>query len=424
MPTFTYTARDRSGNLNNGTLEADTSSSAARLLREQGLWVTELKPIGGAREQPRTAAAPAGPRVERGVGKRLVNPVSLKDLSLFYRQLYTMLHSGMGIFHALEALSGPTQTPNNALRRVVQEIAQHVLVGGRFSEGMARFPWLFDRMQIRMVEAGEQGGLLVEIFQRLAEYLEREHELRLEIKRKTLYPKILLAAFIFIPQIPTLVLRGPAAYALEIWGLVGWALLFGIPFFFAMRVLLSTDGGRNTYDQVKLALPVIGPLVRKLAVSRFARTLAALYSSGVPIAHAMSMAGEASGNALLERQSRMMRPALEHGNSIAATLGASRFFPPMFLGMVGTGETTGNLDGSLNKAADFYEEEAKHAAIQLTVILGVALLLTMAIMIGMKVIAFWSGMYGGMGGSGGDGIPTAPAIPGAPGGGTEAAPGE
>ncbi len=418
MPTFTYTARDQGGNFNSGVLEADTSSTAARLLREQGLWVTDLKPSGGRQQREEPTAVP-GARTEKGLGKKLFNPVSLKDLSLFYRQLHSMLHSGMGIYQAMEILSGPTQTPNAALRRVVQELGQHLLVGGRFSVVMERFPWLFDKMQVRMVEAGEQGGLLVEIFQRLAEYLEREHELRQEIKRRTLYPKILLAAVLFIPPIPTLVFAGPWAYFMEIWSIVGMVLLVGVPFFFAMRVLLTTQAGRDAYDQVKLSFPVIGPLVRKMAVARFARTLAALYGSGVPIAHALSLAGEASGNALLERASTRMRPALEHGNTVSQALAASRFFPPMFLGMVGTGETSGNLDASLDKAADFYEDEAKHATIQLLVFMSVLLLLVMAIWIGVKVVGFWGGMYSGMGG-GGDGFPTGPTIPGAPPGGATA----
>lgn len=383
MPVWAYTARDQRGNTTTGTVEAPSDSRAAAELREKGLWVTDL----------RAAGRPAPARVEKSVAKQVWSPVSLKDLSLFYRQLYTLLNSGMGIFQAFESLGTGTQTPNASLRRVVRELGQHLLVGGRLSDGMARYPWLFDRMQVRLVEAGEQGGLLVEVLRRLAEYLEREYELRQEIKRKTLYPKLLLAAFLFIPPVPTLVLAGPKAYFLEVWGVIWWAILIGIPLVIALRLLLQTHAGRAFYDHVKLALPVIGPMVRKLAVARFARTLAALYGAGVPIRSALAMAGETCGNTVLENASLRMVPAVEHGLSISQALAAANVFQPMFLGMVATGESSGNLDESLDKAAEFYEAEAMHTTIQLVVILGVVLLILMGILIGMKVIQFWTGKY-------------------------------
>jgi type II secretory pathway component PulF len=286
---------------------------------------------------------------------------------------------------------------------VVGELAQNIMVGERLSGAMARFPWLFDRMQVRMVEAGEAGGLLVEIVRRLAEYLEREFELQLEIKRKTLYPKILLFALIFIPPVPTLVLAGPGAYALEIWTILQYLVLIGIPLWFVARTVLTTKGGRELWDQVKLSLPITGPLVRKIVASRFARTLAALYGAGVPIATAVNLSGEASGNSVLESAAARMQMALERGVSISQALGSSQFFPPIFLGMVSTGEATGNLDEMLDKAADFYEQEALHATIQLVVIMGVLLLLAMAILIAIKIIKFWTGFYSGVSNLGGAG---------------------
>jgi type II secretory pathway component PulF len=266
---------------------------------------------------------------------------------------------------------------------------------------MARFPWLFDKMQVRMVEAGETGGLLVAVLGRLADYLEREYEVRLDIKRKTLYPKILLAALIFIPQVPTLVLRGVVPYLLEIWGIISMGLLVGVPTFFAFRLLLRTQAGRETWDQIKLLIPVIGGLVRKLAVGRFARTLAALYGAGVPIASALAMAGESSGNSVLEKATARMVPGVERGVPVAQAMGASGFFQPMVLGMVSTGETSGNLDVMLDKAADFYEEEGRHSIVQLVVILGVLLLLLMALIIAIKVIGFYGGFYAGATGAAG-----------------------
>jgi len=398
MPVFTYTARDRGGQVSTGTVEAESNAGAVSSLREQGLWVTDLR-VQGARRREQPGAGP----VEGGAAKKMFSPVSLKDLSLFYRQLHTLLNSGMAFYQSLETLSHPNQSPNAQLRRVVAELAQHVLVGGRLSDGMARFPWLFDKMQIRMIEAAEMGGLLVDVLERLATYLEREYELRLEIKRKTLYPKLLAAAVIFIPPIPTLVLRGFVPYLWAIWNILQYGVFVILPLFLVIRYLVTTtQGGRSAYDQVKLAIPVIGPLVRKLAVARFARTLGALYGAGVPIMSATKIAGEASGTSVLERYASTMGASLEKGVSIAETMNNAHFFPPMFVGMVSTGETTGNLDGMLNKAADFYEEEAKHASIQLVVILGVALLLLMAIIIAIQVIGFWGGYGGSVGNATGE----------------------
>src|SRR5688572_19861792 len=157
MPVFVYQARDSSGNRTSGTVEADTNSRAVANLREQGLWVTDLRVSGsGRRETPGAiAAAPGGVAaapVDRSLAKRLRSPVSLKDLSLFYRQLHTLLNSGVALYQSLEMLSHPNQSPNAALQRVVADLGHHVLTGGRLSERMARYPWLFDRMQVRMVE--------------------------------------------------------------------------------------------------------------------------------------------------------------------------------------------------------------------------------------------------------------------------------
>jgi type IV pilus assembly protein PilC len=169
----------------------------------------------------------------------------------------------------------------------------------------------------------------------------------------------------------------------------------GIPTFFAFRLLLKTRAGRETWDQIKLLIPIIGGLVRKLAVGRFARTLAALYGAGVPIASALAMAGESSGNSVLEKACARMVPAVERGVSVAQAMGASGFFQPMVLGMVSTGETSGNMDVMLDKAADFYEEEGRHSITQLVVILGVLLLLLMALVIAIQVISFYGGFYAG-----------------------------
>lgn len=368
---------------------------AVAVLQDQGLWITDLRAAGGA------APRPSGPPAETGTVRAMWSGVSRKDLSLFYHQLYTLLNAGSALYGALEMLSQPNQTPNRNLRRVVLALSQDVLTGKRLSDSMMRFPWLFDRTQVRMVQAGEHGGLLVDVLRRLAEFLEREYELRLEIKRRTLYPKILLGALILIPSVPTLVLVGFGAFLAEVWGKVSLLAMIVIPILLAGRFLLTTQGGRNAYDRLKLLIPVVGGLTRKLTIARFSRTLAALYGAGVPINSATSLAAETCGNYVLESATSRVIVAIERGTPVSQALAATHFFPPMYLGMIQTGETSGSLDDILNKAAEFYEEEAKHATIQLTVILGVALLLIMAVIIAVKIISFYTGYVGGMMNQGG-----------------------
>lgn len=384
MPVYVYTAKDQTGAASTGSVEADTDSNAVARLREQGLWVTDLRESGR-----RVSAPSSAPR--DSLGHRLKSPVPPKDLSLFYRQLHTLLNSGVAIYQSLEMLSRPTQTPNAPLRNAVQFLSRHVLGGGRLSEGMARYPRIFDRMQVRMVEAGEAGGLLVSIFQRLSDYLEREHAIRSEVNRKTLYPKIVLGLLVLVLPIGFPVTL--AGYLQGLGAILLWIFGLGIPLWLVLRLFLTSRGGRETWDQVKLALPVVGKLIRKMAVARFARSFAALYGAGVPIAAALAMSGEAAGNYSLEQLTLRMVPALERGVSISQALEASRFFPPMFLGMVATGESSGNLDGMLEKAADFYDEESSHAVQQLVVILGVVLLLAVAVLVAFKIFSFYAGLF-------------------------------
>lgn len=456
MPTFVYTAQDRAGNTTNGTIDSDSDVSALALLRTRGLWVKEIRPAGapgaarpdvtqsvpampsapprsmgigsgyaapvaapqpqappagapyssgtplsgiGAGPRPEVArpaavSAPAPLRTDDSFGKRLHSPVSLKDLSLLYRQLHTMLNSGVGIYSALEMLSDPRQCPNAALRKVVADIARQALNGRTVSEAMARYPWLFPKMHVRMVEAGEAGGFLVDVLRRLAEYSEREYQVRMDIKKKTLYPKLVFALLLLV-----LPINIPLTLAGYLGGLsrvlMNAALLGGFGWFF-IRAFSTNRSGVQLLDQIKLAVPVIGPLVRKMAAARFARSLAALYGAGVPIHVALSMAGETAGNHVLEQRSRVAVPALERGLPIARAIEATGFFPPMFIGMVSTGETTGNLDVMLDKAADFYEEESTHATTQLVVIMGVVVLIFVAILVAMKMLNFYAGLFNGI----------------------------
>jgi type II secretory pathway component PulF len=393
MPLYQYTARDTSGQTTRGQLEAASNSEAVSQLRERGLWVMDLKTSGGA---------PSAPRERPSFSTEFVYPlwsgVNEKEKSLFYRQLYSMVGAGMPLYQAITTLG--QQASNPRLKAAMAAMAQQILAGGRLSEAMARFRWIFSALELRMIEGGEIGGLLESVFQRLAEYLEREWSLRLQIKQRTLYPKLLALAVIFIPSVPTLVLAGPVPYfagILRVWLpiAIGCILLW-----VAIRYMLKGQAFRDFYDQLKLIIPVTEPLVRKMAVARFARALAALYHAGVPIMTAVAASGEASGNAVLQKTMIRVVPAIERGGSLTQALMATGFFPPMVTGMIATGEQTGDLDSMLDKVAEYYENESTHATMQLVVILGVVLLLIMAIIIAVQVIGFWTSFYGGVSSAG------------------------
>src|SRR5438445_6102506 len=203
MPTYQYTAKDHTGQTRSGVLEAETNRVAVARLREQGLWVTQLHARGG------TVAAPRG-----GPRMRLIEPlwsgVSLRDLAFFFRQFATLIDSGVPLYQGLSSLA--LQAPNARLRRIVADVAAQVQNGSQLSVAMGRYPWVFSPLQLRMIEAGEAGGLLDRMMLRIADYLEREYEIRQKIKERTLYPKIVLIAAIFIPQLKLLIFDGLMPY--------------------------------------------------------------------------------------------------------------------------------------------------------------------------------------------------------------------
>jgi type IV pilus assembly protein PilC len=379
MPTFQYTAKDTTGQTLRGVLEAETNSVAVAKLREQGLWVTQLQTQGAARSD-----APAGSS-RGGLLDPIWTGVSLRDLGFFFRQFATLVDAGMPLSQALTTLS--QQAPNARLRRTVADMAAQVQRGTQLSTAMRAHPWIFSSLQVHMVEAGEAGGLLDRMMIRIADYLEREYEVRQKIKQRTLYPKLVLVAAIFIPKLPILVLVGllpylratlftllPVAAAL----LVIWA---------AFRLAFQWPAFRYFYDTVKLNLPVVGGLIRKQITGRFVRGLAALYGAGLPVGRAMSWAAD-----MVLRQV----PRVERGESLTAALTATGFFSPAALGMMATGEQSGNVDGILRKLADYQEAEADHATHQMVTIGSTLFYLAVCIYVGMQVISFYSGYAKGI----------------------------
>jgi type II secretory pathway component PulF len=245
-----------------------------------------------------------------------------------------------------------------------------------------------------MLEAAEVGGLMDQMMRRIADYLEREYEVRQQIKRKTLYPKLVLLAAIFIPQLPVLVLQGLAPYlraTVLTWVPLALAVL---AVWVAFRLAFLWPAFRYAYDTVKLNLPVIGGLVRKQVTGRFARGLAALYGAGLPVARALTWAADAAGNPRFADMIHRQVVRIERGEALTAALTATGFFSPVALGLVATGEQAGNVDGMLQKLADSQEAEADHATQQMVVIGSTLFYLAVCLYVAFIVLSFYGGYVG------------------------------
>jgi type II secretory pathway component PulF len=387
MPTYQYTAKDNSGQTRSGVLEAETNSVAVAQLREQGLWVTQLHARAGA------TAAPEG-----GLRARVIEPlwsgVSLRDLAFFFRQFATLIDAGVPLSQGLSSLA--MQAPSARLRRIVADVAAQVQNGSQISAAMSRYPWVFSPLQIRMIEAGEAGGLLDRMMLRIADYLEREYEIRQKIKQRTLYPKIVLLAAIFLPNLVVLIFQGLMPYLHSTLFTVLPVVLWALAIWAAFRIAFQWTPFRYAYDTVKLNLPVIGGLIRKQVTGKFARGLAALYGAGLPVGRAMAWAADACGNPRVADMIHRQVARVERGESLTDALAATGFFSPVALGMVATGEQAGNVDGMLEKLADFQEAEADHASHQMVVIGSTLAYLAVALFVAYIVISAYGGYARGI----------------------------
>jgi type IV pilus assembly protein PilC len=393
MGAWEYAARDQAGRPLAGVLDAETEAAAVRALHERGLIVTALR--------PRREAA----------GADLLAPlrgVRLGDLAVATRQLAAMVGAGLPIRRALAVLEEQTERP--ALRDVVRSVRAEVEAGSALSAALAAHPRVFSHLYVSMVRAGEAAGALDDVLARLAAALERELALRHKIRSATTYPILLacaaLAALLFmtvvvIPQfaafytslagsltlpLPTRIAIGVSAAIRRFWWL--WtALAAGAAA--GLRRFLRTPAGREWYGRAVLRAPLLGPIVRKIVVTRFSRTLGTLVSSGVPILRALEVTAQAVDNAVVARALAAVRGSVREGESIAAPLGGSGVFPAMVVHMVRVGEETGALDSLLAKIADFYEAEVDAAVASLASILEPALIIGMGAVIGALLVALY-----------------------------------
>jgi type IV pilus assembly protein PilC len=396
--TFTYRVRDQAGRTVEGELEADNATLVAGKLRSMGYTPISIEKRGS----PGVFAEVKIPG--------LTDRVKLKDVAVFSRQFATMINSGLSLLRALAILA--EQTENKELARIVGEVRIDVEKGSSLSGALARHPKAFTRLYVSMVRSGEAGGTLDSVLLRLADTIEKQVELRRKVKSAMTYPIVVFVLVIMIATamlvfiVPTFKsmyadLGGKLPALTRLLIAVSDATRTLFPFIiaaligggWAFRRWIHSEAGRARWDSVKLRFPIFGPLVRKTALSRFSRTLAALTRSGVPILESLDIVSITSGNHVVSVAIEDVQRAVKGGDSLARPLENHEVFPPMVVQMMAVGEETGALDEMLDKIADFYDQEIAATVDALTSLIEPLLIVVMGVIVGGMIIALYLPMF-------------------------------
>lgn len=391
LPVWKWTGKTRQGEERQGEMEAADEQSVRGRLGQMGIEPT---------------------RVRRRLGDLnlsipgLQGGVTTKDILIFTRQFSVMIDAGLPLVQALEIIG--TQADNPAFRKVLLAIKSKVEAGSTFADALSEHPKAFDDLFVQLVRAGEIGGILDTILQRLGAYIEKNEKLKRRVKGAMTYPAIVL--FVAVGVVGALLgfvtptfekmfkdfggtLPAPTQFLVNLsHGLVDhWYWFVGIPIAFvvAFKMTLRQPKGRAAWDKFVLKVPLFGALVRKVAVARFTRTLGTMLSSGVPILDALQIVGRAAGNKTIEAAIMYVRAKISEGKSIAQPLAETDVFPAMVVQMIGVGEATGAMDAMLNKIADFYDDEVDVAVAALTSMLEPIMMVFLGGIVGFFMIAMY-----------------------------------
>jgi type IV pilus assembly protein PilC len=395
MPTFAYSGRTRAGQTVSGDRVADSMDAAVDALRREQVLVTRISPAKAKEEAAKKA--PVGK-----TGKK----VAAKNLAVFTRQFSVMIDAGLPLVQCLEILGSQEEDKNFAA--VILQTRSDVESGASLADAMRKHPKTFDPLFTNMIAAGEAGGILDTILKRLATYIEKNVKLTAQVKSAMIYPVavIVIAGAVVVvilwKVIPTFaqLFAGlgadlPLPTRVVIW--MSDSLVKYMPAFivsvvvgsYAFRRFYATENGRRVVDGTLLKLPVLGLILRKIAVARFCRTLSTLISSGVPILDGLEITAKTSGNSIIEDAVMVTRKAIERGETVSAPLKATQVFPPMVTQMLSVGEATGALDTMLSKIADFYEEEVDTAVAGMLTLLEPIMIAFLGVVVGGIVIAMY-----------------------------------
>jgi len=396
MPDFRYVAKDNVGNRVSGAVTADTETEAKQELRKKELVIISIEEKRKAAERKGVLGKVAAPKPH----------VKSKDLTVFTRQLATMLSAGIPMLESLEVLA--EQADDRGFKYALGQIVDDVRSGTDLSAALSRHPALFKRIYVNMIKAGEASGQTDDILNRLAEYQEANDALRGEIKSAMTYPMVSLtlivgiALFLLIFIVPKFeqiyeslqaTLPAPTKIVLVISRFMRSQALIWVPALFGIIIALytysKTSGGGYLKDYIILRLPVLGILFRKVAISRFARTFATLLQSGVPILATLEIVATTSGNKIIENAVTQASQNIRDGEPLAAPLARSGVFPPMVTRMISIGERSGALEPLLEKISDFYDQEVKITVQQLTSLIEPLMIGIMGLFVGGIVLAFY-----------------------------------
>jgi type IV pilus assembly protein PilC len=392
MPVYIYKGKTKGGKEISGEMDVADRNQVITFLRKRKIIISQV------REKPKELNIPFGKRVK---GKHVV---------LIARQLATMITAGLPLVNCLGILA--KQTESERLKEIILDIQTSVESGSTFSEGLEKHKKIFGEIFIHMVSAGEAGGILDTILLRLAVYLEKAAALKSKIKSAMMYPAVIMTAamgatiFLLVSVIPTFAnmfanfgatLPLPTRIVLAISHILSSyfyiLILAVVGIVVGLKFLYKTDNGALFLDKWRLKLPIFGHLFKKVAISRFTRTLGTLISSGVPILDGLEITAKTSGNRVVHDAILKARSSISEGEAISEPLSNSNTFPPMVVQMISVGEKTGNLDEMLDKISDFYDDEVDTAVSSLTSVLEPIMIVLMGVIIGGIVIAVYMPMF-------------------------------
>ncbi|HEY0871867.1 MAG TPA: type II secretion system F family protein [Vicinamibacterales bacterium] len=398
MPTFAYSGRTRTGQTVSGERVADTMDAAVAALRRDQILVTRI-------DQSKTKAAAAPKKAAKGGAK-----VPSKNLAIFTRQFSVMIDAGLPLVQCLEILG--KQEPHKGFSAVILKVREDVEAGAALADAMKKHPKTFDALYSNMIAAGEAGGILDTILKRLAVYIEKAVKLKSDVKSAMIYPvaviviAVLVVGAILWKVIPTFAqlfagmgatLPMPTRVVIAASDLLvayGWMLIVALAGVgYGIKSYYATERGRRVIDGLLLKAPILGGILRKVAVARFCRTLSTLMASGVPILDGLDITARTAGNAIIEDAIQVTRSSIERGETISSPLRETNVFPSMVVQMINVGETTGALDAMLSKIADFYEEEVDTAVAGLLTLMEPVMIAFLGVVVGGIVIAMYMPIF-------------------------------